>query len=69
MKKIERNIANLRNALELMNKLANELNCLDYYTPSKYFDDYLDKEQRTIVEIIGVMENMKNDEELLEEED
>ena len=69
MKKIERNIVNLRNALELMDKLANELNCLDYYTPNKYFDGYLDKEQKTIVEIIGVMESMKNDEDLLEEED
>ncbi len=68
MKKIEKNIENLRNALELMNKLANELNCLDYYTPNKYFDDYLNKEEKTIVEIIGVMENMKNDEDLFEEE-
>ena len=69
MKKIERNIANLRNILELISKLENEFNCLDYYTPNKYFDDYLEKEKRAIVEIIGVMENMKNDEELLEEED
>lgn len=69
MKKIEKNIAVLRNILELMSNLANEFNCLDYYTPNKYFDDYLDKEQKTIVEIIGVMENMKDDEDLLEEED
>lgn len=69
MKKIERNIANLRNILDLMSKLEDEFNCLDYYTPNKYFDDYLDKEQKVIVELIEVMESMKNDEELLEEED
>lgn len=69
MKKIERNIANLRNVLGLMSKLEDEFNCLDYYTPNKYFESYLEKEKKIIVEVIGVMESMKNDEELFEDED
>ena len=68
MNKIEKNIAVLRNILELISNLENEFNCLDYYTPNKYFDDCLEKEQKIIVELIGVMENMNNDENLFEED-
>lgn len=66
MLKIERNIKNLRKVLGLINQLEDEINCLDYYIPNKYFDNYLEKEKNTISDVIEVMENMKNDEDLLE---
>ena len=70
MKKIERNIKDLRNVLKIMEQLEDELNCLDYYTPNSYFDKYLEKEKETIINVLDVMENMKNDSEyLLEEEE
>lgn len=69
MKKIERNIKGLRNVLKMMEQLEDEIGCLDYYTTNKYFDNYLEKEKNTISNVIEVMEYMKNDEDLLEEEE
>lgn len=69
MKKIERNIKGLRNVLKMMEQLEDEISCLNYYTTNKYFDNYLEKEKNTISNVIEVMENMKNDEDLLEEEE
>ena len=69
MKKIERNIKSLRNVLKIMEQLEDEIAGLDYYTTNQYFDKYLEKEKNTISDVIEVMENMKNDEDLLEEEE
>lgn len=69
MKKIERNIENLKNTLKVMEQLEKQINSLDYYETNNYFDSYLEKEQEKIKNVIKVMESMNNDEDLLEEED
>ena len=69
MKKIERNIENLKIVLKKMEELGHAINVLDYYETNSYFDSYLEKEEEKIKNVIKVMESMNSDDDLLEDED